>query len=145
MSMRWNVQKGGQHKPDKANRAHIAEVALIEMGATIGKHPQFGRADIVAEHPGEGLFVVEVEGSSSRQKEQAVYSALGQLVLQMQGGRNKFMLAVPDETAWEKQLDKIPAHVRTILNLSCTLISQQGVREHKCAHLAGVSGAELEC
>jgi hypothetical protein len=100
--------KGGQHKPDKAKRARAAEDALVSMGATIGAHADFGRADIVAEHPKNGLFIVEVEGASSRQKEQAVYSALGQLVLQMHGRKHGFVLAVPDEASWEKQLQKIP-------------------------------------
>jgi len=121
--------KGGQHKPDKAKRADAAGAALVRMGATIGAHAEFGRADIVAEHPEKGLFIVEVEGTSSRQKEQALYSALGQLVLQMNGKRHKFMLAVPDETSWEKQIQKIPSHARKTLGLSCVLVSERGVRE----------------
>jgi hypothetical protein len=120
--------KGGQHKPGKAERARVAEAALLSMGVTIGAHPEFGRADIVAEHPKHGLFVVEVEGNSSRQKEQAVYSALGQLVLQMQGTKHGFVLAVPDEQSWERQLLKIPQHARATLGLSCVLVSEQGVR-----------------
>lgn len=120
--------KGGQHKPGKAERARVAEVALLSMGVTIGAHPEFGRADIVAEHPKHGLFVVEVEGNSSRQKEQAVYSALGQLVLQMQGTKHGFVLAVPDEPSWEKQLLKIPLHARETLGLSCVLVSEHEVR-----------------
>lgn len=121
--------KGGQHKPDKAKRARAAEDALVSMGATIGAHAEFGRADIVAEHPKDGLFIVEVEGASSRQKEQAVYSALGQLVLQMHGRKHGFVLAVPDEASWEKQLRKIPPHARETLGLSCVLVSERGVRE----------------
>ena len=121
--------KGGQHKPEKGERARIAEAALLSMGATIGAHPKFGRADIVAEHPKNGLFIVEVEGTSSRQKEQAVYSALGQLVLQMQGQKHGFMLAVPDEASWEKQIRKIPGHARATLGLSCVLVSEHGARE----------------
>ncbi len=121
--------KGGQHKPGKAERARTAESALLSMGATIGAHPEFGRADIVAEHPTNGLFVIEVEGNSSRQKEQAVYSALGQLVLQMQGIKHRFVIAIPDETSWEKQLLKIPKHARVKLGLSCVLVSELGVRE----------------
>ena len=121
--------KGGQHKPDKAKRARAAEDALVSMGATIGAHADFGRADIVAEHPKNGLFIVEVEGASSRQKEQAVYSALGQLVLQMHGRKHGFVLAVPDEASWEKQLQKIPSHARATLGLSCVLVSERGVRE----------------
>ncbi|MDP1780176.1 MAG: hypothetical protein Q8K73_07870, partial [Anaerolineales bacterium] len=70
---------GGQHKPDKKVHAEDAEKALVVLGVTIGSHPNYGRADIVAEHPKHGIYIVEVEGTSSRQKEQAVYSALGQL------------------------------------------------------------------
>ena len=120
--------KGGQHKLGKAARARVAEAALLSMGVTVGAHPEFGRADIVAEHPTNGLFIAEVEGDSSRQKEQAVYSALGQLVLQMQGAQHGFVLAVPDELSWEKQLLKIPRHARKTLGLSCVLVSEQGVR-----------------
>jgi hypothetical protein len=120
--------KGGQHKPGKAARADVAETALLTMGVTIGAHPVFGRADIVAEHPQHGLFVVEVEGNSSRQKEQAMYSALGQLVLQMHGATHGFVLAVPDEPSWEKQLQKISKFPRAALNLSCVLVSARGVR-----------------
>jgi len=118
---------GGQHKPDKAERARIAEASLREMGVKIGPHPLFGRADIVAEHPSNGLFVVEVEGDSSRQREQALYSALGQLVLQMDGSPHAFMLAVPDEEAWKKQFRKIPLHARLALRLTCVLVSKSGV------------------
>lgn len=120
---------GGQHKPDKAERARVAEAALQGMGAAIGAHPEFGRADIVAEHPTQGLFIVEVEGTSSRQREQAVYSAIGQLVLQMDGRRHGFVLAVPDDPVWERQFKKIPDHARTTLGLSCLLVSEHGVRE----------------
>jgi hypothetical protein len=120
---------GGQHASDKAARADVAERALVALGVSVGAHPTFGRADIVAEHKDHGVVVVEVEGTSSRQKEQAVYSALGQLVLQMQGEKHSFVLAVPDEPAWEKQLRKIPAHARSTLELSCVLVSEHGVRE----------------
>lgn len=120
---------GGQHTPDKAARTRIAEAALKEMRVTIGAHPQFGRADIVAEHQEKGLFIVEVEGISRKQKEQAVYSALGQLLLQMQGGKYKFVLALPDEESWQRQMNKIPSYAKTTLGLSCVLVSEHGVRE----------------
>ncbi len=121
--------KGGQHKPDKAKRARAAEAALVEMGVTIGVHAEFGRADVVAEHATKGSFIAEVEGTSSRQKEQALYSALGQLVLQMHGREHRFVVAVPDEASWEDQMRKIPTHARTTLGLSCVLVSERGVRE----------------
>ncbi|MGC9337905.1 MAG: hypothetical protein ACP5EQ_07415 [Candidatus Cloacimonadia bacterium] len=134
----WEVQvdidameraKGGQHKPDKKTRVKVAEDALVVLGAHIGPHPKYGRADIVAAHPKHGTYIIEVEGSSSRQKEQAVYSALGQLVLQMNGGNYFYLLAVPDDESWEKQLRKIPFHTKKTLNLSCLLVSKNGVRE----------------
>jgi len=134
----WKVQvdidameraNGGEHKPDKGVRTKAAEEGLVALGALIGAHPKYGRADIVAEHPRFGTYIVEVEGTSSRQKEQAVYSALGQLVLQMQGGECRFLLAVPDDALWEKQLRKVPSHAKTALRLSCILVSEGGVTE----------------
>lgn len=120
---------GGQHKADKAEQTRIAEIALGALGVTIGTHKEVGRADVVAEHPTEGTYTVEVEGRSSRQREQAVYSALGQLMLQMMGARHQFVLAGPDEPTWERQILKIPAHARDLLGLTCFLVSAVGVRE----------------
>jgi hypothetical protein len=114
---------GGTHTEGKAERAREAEVALVELGAKIGKHPRFGRADVVAEHHEHGLWLVEVEGQSSRQKEQAIYSALGQLVLQMKGEPFRCAVAVPHEPSWEKQLAKVPVHARQLLGLSLILVS----------------------
>ena len=120
---------GGQHTPDKRARTKAAKDALVTLGVSIGSNSVHGRADIVAEHPQYGSYIVEVEGSSSRQKEQAVYSALGQLVLQMNGGNYFYLLAVPDDASWEKQLRKIPSHAKATLGLSCLLVSESGVRE----------------
>ena len=120
---------GWQHPPGKAERTRVAESALLSLRANIGAHLEFGCADIVAAHPKHGLFIVEVEGTSSKQKEQAVYSALGQLVLQMQGQNHRFVLAVPDEVSWEIQIRKIPKYIRETLGLSCVLVSEHSVRE----------------
>ncbi len=121
--------RGGQHKPDKKARAKAAENALVEIGVSIGPNREHGRADIFARHPQHGNYIIEVEGASSRQKEQAVYSALGQLVMQMDGGRYSFVLAVPDDESWENQLRKIPVHVKKTLSLSCFLVSEHGIRK----------------
>lgn len=121
--------RGGQHPEDKKARARSAEAALVHLGATVGAHPVFGRADVVAEHPAHGLYLVEVEGTSSRQSEQAMYSALGQSVLLMRGGAEKYLLAVPDEPKWERQLRKIPSFALERLGLRCVLVSKGGVRE----------------
>ena len=134
----WKVQvdidameraRGGQHKPDKLARVAAAEDAIKLLGALIGPHPDYGRADIVAIHPEYGTYIVEVEGISSKQKEQAVYSALGQLLLQIKGESHHYILAVPDESSWENQLRKISAYVKNKLNLTCLLVSEHGVRE----------------
>ena len=93
--------KGGRHLPDKQERARRAEAWLVSEGVRIGAHPEFGRADLVARKPGAATVVVEVEGDSSRQKEQALYSALGQAVLLMKAtGEIRYGIAVPDTPAW---------------------------------------------
>ena len=94
-------------------------------------HPQYGRADVVASHPEKGTSIIEVEGKSSKQKEQAIYSALGQIVLLMSEDNNKvfYGLAVPDQPEWERQLKKIPRRVKELLSLRCILVSKGNVRE----------------
>jgi hypothetical protein len=81
----WNVtvdidamERGvvGQHPPDKRAIAADCEPWLRQTGVNTVAHPLYGRADLVAEKVGHGTFVVEIEGDSSRQKEQAMYSAL---------------------------------------------------------------------
>jgi hypothetical protein len=122
---------GGTHPVGKRERAAAAEARLKALGVSIGKHPVFGRADLVASHPSHGTVVVEVEGNSSRQREQAVYSALGQTVLMMRESDPSlaYALAVPDEPQWERHLRKIPLHVTQLLHLRLYLVSEAGVRE----------------
>lgn len=122
---------GGNHPAGKRERAVVAEARLKSLGVFIGKHPEFGRADVVATHPMHGTVVVEVEGTSSRQREQAMYSALGQTVLMMRetGQALVYALAVPDEPEWERQLRKIPEHVTGLLRLRLYLVSGVGVRQ----------------
>ena len=111
--------KHGQQKPDKQAIAAECEKWLRSNGARILTHPVYGRADLVARKEGIGTFVAEVEGDSSRQKEQAMYSALGQLVLSMKAQTPEitYALAVPDEERWAMQLQKVPNRIREILNL----------------------------
>jgi len=98
--------KGPQNSEEKRRHARIAEEAMQALGVKIGPHPEFGRVDVVAHHEKHGLFLVEVEGSSSRQGEQALYSALGQLVLQMRSSPHSYAIAVPEEPSWGKRLPK---------------------------------------
>lgn len=65
--------------------ASNAESQLVELGAKIGSHPRFGPKDIVAEHDVLGTLVIKVLGDSSRLDSEALYSAMGQLILLMDG------------------------------------------------------------
>ena len=111
--------KGGKHPAGKSAVAESCLAWFEAAGIQIGKDEQFGRADVVARHPVRGTVVVEVEGDSSKQKEQALYSALGQLLLLMGPGsqQRSFAVAVPDSPPWERQLAKVPARVRDLLQL----------------------------
>ena len=122
--------EAGQHPPEKKAIAAECETWLRDQGVKIVKHPLYGRADLVATKEGRGTFVIEVEGDSSRQKEQAMYSALGQIVLSMRdvSPTIRYGLAVPDSMQWETQLKKIPNGVRELLNLDLLLVSETGVR-----------------
>jgi hypothetical protein len=121
--------KGGQHKPDKASRAAAAALGLETAGARLTPHPLFGRVDVVAEHPEHGTRLVEVEGEASKQREQRMYSALGQLLLSMKlGGTHvRFGLAVPDTPEWTRQLRKIPPEITKRLVLDLYLVGENGV------------------
>lgn len=122
--------KGGQHPSDKQERARRAEEWLVNAGAKIGSHPVFGRADLVAAKPGTATLVVEVEGDSKRQKEQALYSALGQAVVLMKvDADTHYGLAVPDTPLWEHQMAKIPTCVCDRLSLTLWLVGRTGVRD----------------
>lgn len=119
----------GQHPADKKAIAAECEQWLRQRGAKIVAHPLYGRADMVARND-RATFVIEVEGDSSRQREQAMYSAVGQIVLSMSDPSPSitYGLAVPDTTEWERQLSKIPIRVRDTLRLELFLVSIDGVR-----------------
>ena len=120
----------GQHPPEKRAIAAECESWLRRQGVKIVAHPLYGRADLVAAKEGVGTIVVEVEGDSSRQKEQAMYSAIGQLVLSMRDPPPQitYALAVPDTEQWEQQLKKVPARIQKLLLLELWLVSTAGVR-----------------
>ena len=120
----------GAHAPGKREIAAECERWLRENGAKIVAHELFGRADLVVAKAGCDTVVIEVEADSARQREQALYSALGQLLLSMgQEGDYKYALAVPDSHEWEKQVKKVPRRVRSLLRLDLLLVSERGVRE----------------
>lgn len=115
-----------------AGKREIAECCLTRMrsiGARVGAHPVWGRVDIVAEKPDEPTYLVEVEGDTAKQREQAMYSALGQLLLLMRQppGVARFCLATPDTPQWRAQLGKVPDRVVDLLCLQFFLVSGKGV------------------
>jgi hypothetical protein len=120
---------GGKHRDGKAERASAAARALDELGAKLGIDDRFGRADVVASHATEGLHLIEVEGDSSRQAEQAIYSCLGQVLLTMQawGGHLHYGIAVPDSAKWRHQLAKIPQAVRRRLDMDLYFVDTKGL------------------
>jgi hypothetical protein len=65
----------GQQPDGKKAIAGDCELWLRSKGVEIVGHPVFGRVDLVAHKEGLGTVLVEVEGDTSRQKEQAIYSA----------------------------------------------------------------------
>jgi hypothetical protein len=121
--------RGGQHKPDKAARVVAAAAELEGIGARLSSHPLFGRVDVVAEHEEQGIRLVEVEGESSRQPEQALYSALGQLLLSMkfEGPQVRYGLAVPDTPQWLRQLRKLPPGITKRLTLDLYVVAENHV------------------
>lgn len=122
---------GGQHPEGKREIAERCENWFESQGIRLGAHPAYKRADIVAEHRNKGTFVLEVEGQSSRQRGQAVYSALGQILLSMTRFDEdiRYGVAVPDSPKWERQLDKIPTPVLERLGLHRFLVSSERVRQ----------------
>lgn len=123
---------GGRHARGKAKRANKALRELRRLGVIIGTHKLFGPVDVVADHPSEPTYLIEVEGESARQREQALYSALGQLLLSMKIWSESIVygIAVPNTREWTQQLRKIPLEVTKRLRLwrysvgvsSCTSI-----------------------
>ncbi len=116
---------GGQHPVGRQERAAAAEQQMVGLGVTGGRHPEYGRADVVAEHPHSGTVVVEVEGESSKQREQAIYSALGQTAFSMWdlSGHTRSAIAVPDTEDWRRQLRKVPRTVTERLHLQLLAVS----------------------
>ena len=127
------LAKGGTHQPDKKERAAAAERELISLGVKLGVDEKYGRIDTVADHRQHGLHLIEVEGDSSRQQEQAIYSCLGQLLLTMRGwgGSLHYGIAVPNTNGWHMQLAKIPTAVRSRLSIDLYLVDHTHVVKYE--------------
>ena len=125
--------RGGNHPTDKLARVDIAYKRLEKLGSTLtGKHPKYQRVDIIAEHPSHGIVIVEVEGNASRQKEQAMYAALGQLIISMRfdSVAVSYAIAVPDDPEWRRQLEKIPLSVLAKLKIQIFFVDANKVSEY---------------
>lgn len=122
--------KGGKHHPDKAGRAAAAIAQLQKLGVVLGKHTLFGPVDVVADHVKLGTRLIEVEADSSKQREQAMYSAVGQLLLSMklESASVWYGLAVPDAPEWIHQLRKIPPAVTRKLVLDLYAVGDNRVQ-----------------
>ena len=120
---------GNQNPQEKRDAAAVCDAWLRANNVTIGAHAVHGRIDLAAERRGQH-FLIEVEGDSSRQKEQAFYSAIGQTLLLMTAEPNHttYGVAVPDSPQWQYQIDKLPAYVRGLLRMNLYLVRPDGVR-----------------
>lgn len=120
---------GAQNPEEKRNIATDCMEWFRGHGVTIGAHAIHGRIDLAAEQNGQH-YLIEVEGDSSRQKEQAFYSAIGQLLLLMNAEHNNrtYGIAVPDSPEWQYQIDKLPEYIRRLLRMNIYLVSAGSVR-----------------
>ena len=137
-SLGWSVvvhldpmEMGIGQSAEKQTKAAECAAWLRQHGVKVMEDHEFGRRDIVARHPERGTVLVEVEGESSRQREQALYSALGQAVLQMTEFKpnESYAIAVPDSADWERQLRKVPKAARDRLALRLYMVSEISYRE----------------
>ena len=121
--------KGSQNSQEKRDVAAVCQSWLRDNGVTIGAHDVHGRVDLAAQQNGFH-HLIEIEGDSSRQKEQAFYSAIGQTLLLMDADKSDtiYGVAVPDAPEWEYQINKLPLYVRRLLRLNLYFVSQNGVR-----------------
>ena len=125
--------RGGSHPKDKSNRAARAIKELRALGVEIGAHDTYGAVDVVANHPEHGLRLIEVEGTSRKQLEQALYSCLGQLLLIMDrwGPKIRYGVAVPDNLRWRRQLAKLPPQLTYRLDLELYLVGPDAITKYE--------------
>ncbi len=121
--------KGEQNTQEKREIADTHRRWMEDNGIAISPHPEHGRVDIVAHHPIDGKWLIECEGDTKKQKEQAMYSSLGQLVLLMNDSHSHYALAFPLSGEWSSQAAKIPRFVRDALALKVFLVSDGNIRE----------------
>lgn len=115
--------RGGSHPPGKKAVVDEAIERLNDLGVQLGVDRAFG-VDINARHPRYGHYLIEAKGESSLQKELALYSALGQLLMKIgePPWAFKAALAFPDTDSWIGQVNKIPSWLVNQLKLDVYLV-----------------------
>lgn len=121
--------KGVQNAEEKRRTAEHHRKWMQDNGVTVHIHKTGRRTDILASHHIHGIYVIECEGDTSKQREQALYSALGQILLQMDDLTRRFAIAFPDSEAWTKQVLKLPKAVRDALRLTVFMVATNHVKE----------------
>jgi hypothetical protein len=121
--------KGGKHPLGKVKRVNAALRELRKLGVVIGTHKQFGPVDVVADHERGALRLIEVAGESGKQREQALYSSLAQVLLSMRLWSDDvgYGIAVPDTREWVRQVRKIPTDLTKRLHLWRYLVGLNSV------------------
>ena len=121
--------KGTQNNAEKRIVGEKYSSLLKSIGVLLKAHPEFGRADIVAQR-NDKTFIIEVEGLSNRQPDQALYSLLGQLLLKMKTNTEfyEYGIAVPYNSVLENQLSKIPLFVKNHLRLKYYIVGKDDIK-----------------
>ena len=120
--------RGGTHPQGKREACSRALEHLKDLGVNIGVDRMY-KVDVSAKHPDQGLFLIEVKGESSEQKEVGLYSALGQLITKAgEPPWNATLgLAFPNTIEWERQIKKLPIWLIEHISLRIYLVSEDKV------------------
>lgn len=127
MEMGKGPQQSKNYKKINVSRDCIAW--FKKESILIDKATGSGKIDLVAKKTDGHIYYIEVEGDSSKQTEQAVYSALGQLIFKMKQFDKKvtYAIAAPNSDTWKANLIKIPIEVCAKLNITRYLVAQNAV------------------
>ena len=120
--------RGFQNPVGKRSVAEKCRRWFERNGVRTGPNREYNNLDIVAVHKSAGTHLIEVEGDTRRQPEQAIYCALGQLICKTpEDGSNSILgIAVPNSPKWEELLQRIPRSVRDRLKLKAYLVDDNG-------------------
>lgn len=125
----------GENHPVRRREAANRCIGWFDTnGVMIRGDEQLGKADFVARHDNGDFYLIEVEGDSSRQPDQAMYSALGQLLIRRYLAPDaRIGIAVPDSEKWRRQLGRLPAKLLEDLGLHLFFVGEDSVQEQGLA------------